>query len=94
MVLVLHCDPFNVDDPSVISLRRRFENAVSRMDDRFKIYDFRFEQENGATAIRFHLLVGRRDMARRKEISRKLEEVLHQSDPGARLEINFVNAYV
>jgi hypothetical protein len=73
MVLVLHCDPFNADDPTVISWRRRLENAVSRIDDRFKIYDFRFTMEDNAPAIRFHLLVSRKDMGKQEEITRQLE---------------------
>ena len=94
MVLVLHCDPFNVDDPTVISWRRRLENAVSRIDDRFKIYDFRFSMEDGFPAIRFHLLVSRNDMEKQEEITRQLEKVLHRVDSRAVLEISFINAYV
>ena len=94
MVLVLHCDPFNVDDPTVISWRRRLENAVSRIDDRFKIYDFRFSMADGFPAIRFHLLVSRNDMENQEEITRQLEKVLHRVDSRAVLEISFINAYV
>ncbi|MBR1952876.1 MAG: cation transporter [Lentisphaeria bacterium] len=94
MVLVLHCDPFNVDDPTVISWRRRLENAVSRIDDRFKIYDFRFSLEDGSPSIRFHLLVSRNDMEKQEEITRQLEKVLHRVDSRAVLEISFINAYV
>jgi hypothetical protein len=94
MVLVLHCDPFNADDPTVISWRRRLENAVSRIDDRYKIYDFRFTMEDNAPAIRFHLLVSRKDMGKQEEITRQLEKVLHRVDPRAVLEISFINAYV
>ena len=94
MVLVLHCDPFNVDDPTVISWRRCLENAVSRIDDRFKIYDFRFAMEEGVPFIRFHLLVSRKDMAEQENITRQLERILHRIDPRAVLEISFINAYV
>ena len=85
---------FNVDDPTVISWRRRLENAVSRIDDRYKIYDFRFAMEDGVPAVRFHLLVSRNDMAKQEEITRQLEKVLRRVDSRAVLEISFINAYV
>ena len=94
IVLVLHCDPFNVDDPVVLFWRRQLENAVSELDDRFKIYDFRFSADSGRPDIRFHLLVSRNDMACQNEITRHLEQILHRIDPQATLGINFVNAYV
>jgi hypothetical protein len=67
---------------------------VSRIDDRFKIYDFRFTMEDNAPAIRFHLLVSRKDMGKQEEITRQLEKVLHRVDSRAVLEISFINAYV
>ena len=93
--LVLHCDPFNIEDPTVIFWRRQLENAVSALDERFKIYDFRCDiRQNDSPRIRFHLLVNRKDMARKKEISRHLETLLRRTDPKVLLDIEFVNAYV
>lgn len=94
IVLVLHCDPFNVDDPTIIFWRRQLENAVAKIDDRFKIYDFRILLDDGNPDISFHLLVSRSKMTQQKEITRQLENGLKELNPQASLKINFVNAYV
>ena len=95
MVLVLHCDPFAADDPTILHWRRRLENAVAEMDERFKIYDFRFDGKDGKNPdIQFHLLVSRNDMDRQTEIVRSLEDSLGDAGLKASLKVTLVNAYV
>ena len=94
--LVLHCDPFTVDDPAALFWRRQLENAASALDERFKIYDFRyFCGEDAVPDISFHLLVNRSDLIRKQEIIQKIRENLPQDEEKPlNLDICFVTAYV
>ena len=95
VTLVLHCDPFNVSEPVALYWRRQLENAANAIDERFKIYDFRYDCTPGSSpCLRFHLLVNRSDLKCKKDIIKFLEDRVKSSDPGVSIEVDFVNAYV
>ncbi len=93
--LVLHCDPYNTEDPKVKEWRARCENAVGEFDRKFKLYDFRLlEPENKPREAHFHLLIPRSYIFSNEEIKEKLLEKIRVYDPEIIIDIEFVNAYV
>lgn len=93
--LILHCDPYEIEDPWIKLWRSRAEEAVSDFDAKFKLYDFRLEEQPGQPRrLHFHLLVPRNYALSYEEISRCLERTLRHFDPTLQLHIEFLNAYI
>ncbi len=89
--LLLHCDPFEIDDPTVKMWRAKTEEAVSALDSDFKLYDFRYEEENGNVLLRFQLLIPREYRLSEEEITENLQKAFAAP---VKLEIRYNHAYV
>ncbi len=94
--LILHCDPFEVADPVVKMWRARMENAVSAIDAKLKLYDFRLEEPSDGRPRRlhFHLLIPRVYGYSQSELTHLLLEAMRKYDPGIEIAIDFINAFV
>ncbi len=57
--LVLHCDPFQKDDPEYKKWRLAAVGTAHEFDKRFQVYDFRMARTPEALQLRFDLLVPR-----------------------------------
>ena len=94
VTLVLHCDPFNTDNPETKEWRVRLENKLLEIDDLFKLYDFKLEKENGVLHFYFHLLTPRKYLMRENEIKSILERYLGGYPLLTELHITYVNSFV
>ncbi len=92
--LILHCDPYDTEDPHIKNWRAKAENAISSMDHKFKLYDFRMEEPPEGRSIHFHLLVPRNYSLSYDQISEELTRKMAQYDPNITLHIEFINAFV
>lgn len=98
ITLVLHCDPFNTDNPASKQWRVRLENSLLAVDDSFKLYDFRMEQQtvNGKAELYFyfHLLTPRKYINRESDIQKHLEQSLAACNVSCKLHITYVNSFI
>ncbi len=92
--LVLHCDPYDTEDPTVKKWRARTEEAVTAVDRKFKLYDFKLEGKPGERTLCFHLLTPRNYALTGDEITAAIRKRMAGCDPNLKLKIKFVNAYV
>ncbi|MBQ4107720.1 MAG: cation transporter [Lentisphaeria bacterium] len=91
--LVLHCDPFQSDDPFVKNWRARAEDLVQKIDPVLKLYDFRVVVKEGPQ-LSFHLLIPRDFRLSENELKVILLTGLQRFSPQVTLDILFVNSFV
>ena len=98
VTLVLHCDPFNTDNPETKEWRVRLENKLLDIDDLLKLYDFKMEREISDSEevlhFYFHLLTPRKYLMREYEIKEILERSLAGYPFKSILHITYVNSFV
>ena len=92
--LILHCDPYDIEDPEVKMWRARTEDAVNKFDHKFKLYDFRLTKENGKNVLHFHLLTPRNYALSYHEIQTILTNAMSVYGKDLILHIDFINAFV
>lgn len=94
VTLVLHCDPFDTDNPESKEWRVRIENKLLELDDLFKLYDFKQSKEDKTVHLYFHLLTPRKYLMRETEIQRFLERSLEDLPVKTEFHITYVNSFV
>ncbi len=92
--LLLHCDPYDTDDPQVKVWRARMENTVSRFDGKFKLYDFHLDNQPPRRTLHFHLLIPRHYALDYDAITRELTHAMSEYDADIRLHIDFIHSFV
>ncbi|MCI7643730.1 MAG: cation diffusion facilitator family transporter [Lentisphaeria bacterium] len=92
--LLLHCDPYNTDDPVVIRWRSRMEEEVMKFDCKFKLYDFHLDKIPPCGVLHFQLLIPRNYALDEDEIRRCLSEAMQVYDKQISLHIDFNYAFV
>lgn len=92
--LLLHCDPYNPDDPECKNWRVRLENAAMEIDPIFKLYDFRLKKENGTLILSCHILIPRNYHIQNSKIHEKLTAGMAEYSPAPELKIEFIHPYV
>ncbi|MBR1966584.1 MAG: cation transporter [Lentisphaeria bacterium] len=94
VTLVLHCDPFNTDDPELKNWRVCLENKIAEIDALLKLYDFKMEKNNDKVYFYFHLLTPRKYSGRENEILNILYKHLSGMNIKPELHVTFVNSFV
>lgn len=94
ITLVLHCDPFDTNNPEVKQWRVRLENILASKDDLFKLYDFKMEKIDDVLHFYFHLLTPRKYFNHESEISELLSNILQKENVKSELHITFINSFV
>ena len=90
VTLVLHCDPFDTDNPETKEWRVRLENKLLEIDDLFKLYDFKLIQKDDILHFHFHLLTPRKYLMHEYEI----ENILTRSLAGCPFKFEFHITYI
>lgn len=91
--LILHCDPYDAADPVIKLWRARMEEAVSELDAKLKLYDFRLDPQASDT-LHFHLLTPRNYALSYEEITARLTARMKRYNPMIQLDIEFLNSFV
>ena len=94
VTLVLHCDPFDTDNPETKEWRVRLENKLLEIDDLFKLYDFKLSKKNDTMHFDFHLLTPRKYLMHEYEIENILVRSLAGYPFKFELHITYVNSFV
>jgi len=94
VVLSLHCDPFEEDDPEYKRWRLAAVDAAKRLDGRFHVYDFRISRNAHSLLLRFDLLVPRGCSADPAELRRKFQHELGKNGEKIHVLIRIEHAYV
>lgn len=94
VTLVLHCDPFNTNDPELKNWRVLLENKIAEIDVLLKLYDFKMEKLDGRIYFYFHLLTPRKYSGRENEIQNIVYKYLSGLNINPELHITFVNSFV
>ncbi|MEG2075588.1 MAG: cation diffusion facilitator family transporter [Victivallaceae bacterium] len=92
--LLLHCDPYNTDDPVVIQWRSKMEEEVMKFDCKFKLYDFHLDKIPPRGVLHFQLLIPRNYALEEDEIRHCLTEAMQIYDREISLHIDFNYAFV
>lgn len=98
ITLVLHCDPFDTDNPETKQWRVRLENKLLEIDDLLKLYDFKMERsvENNEAVLHFyfHLLTPRKYLNQEEQIRNILQNSLAEYHLKTVLHITYINSFV
>jgi len=94
VVLTLHCDPFEKDDPEYKRWRLAAVDAAKRLDGRFHVYDFRISRNAHSLLLRFDLLVPRGCSADAAELRRKFQQELGRDGEKIHVLLRIEHAYV
>ena len=94
VTLVLHCDPFDTDNPESKEWRVRLENKLLDIDDLFKLYDFKLVKKDDVLHFYFHLLTPRKYLMQEKEIENILIRSLADSQCKFEFHITYINSFV
>ncbi len=94
VVLTLHCDPFEENDPEYKRWRLAAVDAAKRLDGRFHVYDFRISRNAHSLLLRFDLLVPRGCSADPAELRRKFQHELGKNGEKIHVLIRIEHAYV
>lgn len=92
--LVLHCDPYNTDDPVVIKWRSKMEDEVMKFDAKFKLYDFHLDKIPPCGVLHFQLLIPRNYALEEDQIRQRLTHAMRKYDKDIKLHIDFNYAFV
>ena len=94
--LLLHGDPYDLDNPEVIFWRSRMENAVCELDKELKLYDFRLEKSaaNTVQKLAFHLLIPHKYEIAEDLVKELLQKKIRVYQPDMQLDIRFVKSFV
>ena len=92
--LLLHCDPYDADDPELRLWQGRLENAVAELSSRYKVYDLRLRDADGRRTLHFHLLAPRDDATGAEELREKLAEALKKYPDPPELNLEIVRSYI
>lgn len=94
VTLVLHCDPFDIENQEVKKWRARVENIFGQADIRLKLYDFRIELMDNHTVLHFHLLIPRDYSVDKQHIYQMIGRRMREFNEPYKLKIEFINSFV
>lgn len=92
--LVLHCDPFEKDDPEYKKWRIAAVGTAHGFDARFQVYDFRMSHAAGSLLLRFDLLVPRDCPAKPAELREMFQRELEKYGERVKVSIRIEHAFV
>ena len=92
--LLLHCDPYDAEEPELRLWQGRLENAVAEYNPRCKVYDLRLRRDGGAETLEFHLLLPHDDTTADEELRLRLAAALTKYPDPPELKLRIVRSYV
>ncbi|MBS1371037.1 MAG: cation transporter [Lentisphaeria bacterium] len=92
--LVLHCDPFEKDDPEYKKWRLAAVGAAHAFDARFQVYDFRVIRADGCLLLRFDLLIPRDCPYKPAELREMFRKELGSSGEPVKVVIRVEHAFI